>query len=139
MIDAVQRLGQELPDAPALLGLVRELAQHDGSLAIEIADGRSRARQACHGRERRRHIGRHDDRVDRSLLTRRRRPDLAPEPLDLPPRRRTLARPEDQVLVHVRGTADTAVARPDADREPRGDDGARDVRVRPPAGPPRCG
>ena len=88
MIDAVQGLGEELPDAPALLRLVRKLAQHDRSLAIEIADRRSGGGQPCHGGERRRDIGRHDDRIDRRLLTRRRRPELAAEALDLAPRSR---------------------------------------------------
>ena len=85
MIDAVQGLGEELPDATALLRLVRKLAQHDRSLAIEIADRRSGGGQPCHGGECRRDIGRHDDRIDRRLLTRRRRPELAAEALDLAP------------------------------------------------------
>ena len=64
MLGPVQRLGQELPDAPALLCLVRELAQHDGPLAIEIGARRPRCRQTAERAQRRRHVRGHDDRVD---------------------------------------------------------------------------
>ncbi len=47
MLGPVQGLGQELPDAPTLLGVVGELAQHDGTLAIEIGARRPGCRHAA--------------------------------------------------------------------------------------------
>ncbi len=123
----VQRLGQELPDAPALLGLVGELAQHDGPLAIEIRARRPRCRQTAERAQRRRHVVGHDDRVDGRLLARRGGAHLATERLDLAPRVGALARAEDQVLVQVRCATRSPVARPHTDREPHRDDGPRAI------------